>query len=376
MVEVGLFRVEELQTKPTVVSPSTPVSKVIGILRDLNIDEVFMNVNGKIGIVSTKDILSTTNFATKVGSIATYIPKLSPKNLVSEAVEVMLQYRVKALPIIHKEKIVGEISAFSIVKAIKDYGGGLEFKAKKLMTRNPKTIERDESAAKARNLMVKNRISHLPVLFNKKLQGVLTSKNLLYGMFPSEALEAGARGLNELKRMNFPVRDLMDTDVLTCDPNEKVLRVVEQMVEREKNYVVASLWDEVQGILTTYDLLKLISSVEELEIPAYIVGLPENRFEAEIAKSKFIRTVKTLRRSLPYIEEANSVIKTSVSREDKERKRYEVTVTIKTPKKLYKFSESGWELPTIYDRISDRMKRLLTKKFTSKTVKQVRMFEA
>ena len=372
MINVGLFRVEELQTEPIFVSASTPISKVIGILKDFDVYEVFVAINGKLGVVSVKDILPASNLTTKVSSIATYVPKISPGNLVSEAVKIMLQYKVKALPIVDREKIVGEISAFSIVKAIKNFGEGLEFKVNKIMTGNPKTINKDDSAAKARSLMVKNKISHLPVLFKKKLQGVLTSRHIVCKMFPSEALEMGARGLEELRRMNFPVRELMDVDVPKCDPNEKVLKAVERMVEQKKTYVIATLWEEVQGILTTYDILKLVSPAEKPEIPVYIVGLPEDPFEAEVAKTKFIRAVRSLRKSLPYIEEANSIIKTSVSREDKERKRYEVTVTIRTPKRLYKFSESGWDLPAIYDVISDRIKRLMTKKSSPRNIRKMR----
>jgi hypothetical protein len=65
-------------------------------------------------------------------------------------------------------------------------------------------------------------------------------------------------------------------------------------------------------------------------------------------------------RSLPDLLEARSVIKTS--ERAGQRHRYEVEVELITPRKTTSFGASGWSLPEVFDELSDRMKRVTTKK--------------
>ncbi|RLI05737.1 hypothetical protein DRO26_01300, partial [Candidatus Bathyarchaeota archaeon] len=365
MESIRMLEVGRLQTFPVTVSPSTTISKVIGILRDYDVQEVFVSTEKKVGVVTIKEVLAASNLATKVSSVMIHVPKLSPKDRVNEAAQLMTQYKVKALPIVEDEKIVGKVSARSIVETLKNVRTGLlDLKISSIMTGNPITIDENEFTAKAKNIMVKKKINHLPVTVKgKKLTGMLTSSHIIFCKVPSETQEIGARGFEELGRMSFPVKELMDSDVLTCSPDEKIFSVINRMLNQKRTYSTIVLWEELQGIVTLHDLIKLIVRQEErVEVPFYMVGLPEDPFEAEAAKSKFIKVISLLKKSFPYIEEARSVIKTSTSSGAKERQRYEVDVTIKTPKKLFKFSETGWDLPQIYDLFSNRIKRLITKK--------------
>ncbi len=119
----------------------------------------------------------------------------------------------------------------------------------------------------------------------------------------------------------------------------------------------------VQSIITPRNYIDLIADpIPVLEIPVYIIGLPEDPFEAEVAKSKFLNAIGTLKRSFPEIEEARSVIKISESVKGKERRRYEVDIAITTSKGVMNFTHSGWELPSIYDELATRIKRLMTQR--------------
>ncbi|MEM2092547.1 MAG: hypothetical protein QXR59_04595, partial [Candidatus Bathyarchaeia archaeon] len=106
---------------------------------------------------------------------------------------------------------------------------------------------------------------------------------------------------------------------------------------------------------------KLISAEEaKTSIPVYIIGLPDDPFEAEAAKIKFIRLVNGLSKFLPPILEARSAIKSSSV--EGQRRRYEVNVNIRTAKENFIYSTSGWELPTIYDEIANAIKKMATSK--------------
>lgn len=94
------------------------------------------------------------------------------------------------------------------------------------------------------------------------------------------------------------------------------------------------------------------------ELPAFIVGLPENVFEADLAKSKFAETISFLKRIVPDIEEARCKIKTIHNKDKKSH--YEVDVSIITPHDRHTYADSGWDLAKIFDAMSESLKKTFT----------------
>jgi hypothetical protein len=92
--------------------------------------------------------------------------------------------------------------------------------------------------------------------------------------------------------------------------------------------------------------------------PFYIVGLPEEPLEASEAKMKFERLSEELCRVYPFIEEIRAVVKSKKAA--KTHARYEVSVEIYTPKERHAFSETGYNLASVFDSMGPKMKRLLT----------------
>jgi len=373
MEAVKKLEVGGLQTPANTVSPSSSVSKILGIFKDLPLYEVFLTVGDKVGMITMRDILGVSNLTSrKTSSLITYVPKLSPQSRVGEVARIMTEYRVRALPVVEGDNITGVVTSLSIIEAAQK--SLPELKAKHVMTAQPITIFENDKAAKARNIMVRRKVDHLPVMsMGKKLNGILASSNLVLSMIPPEAAELGAMGVEAKRRFDFPVKDIMDLNVSVCNLNDKLSRVLNRFLEKKQSYLAVTLWDELQGIITHRDAVKLIAEpFEKAEVPVYMVGLPEDPFEAEVAKTKFIKTVNMLQKSLTYIEEARSIIKRSAPTEKKERIRYEVKVAIKTPRRGYNFSETGWDLLQIYDQLSNRMKRIVTKKLSKKKPKTER----
>jgi ribosome-associated translation inhibitor RaiA len=94
------------------------------------------------------------------------------------------------------------------------------------------------------------------------------------------------------------------------------------------------------------------------DVPAFIIGLPEDP-TAALAESKFKKTMMAFAKVYPKIDEARANVRTHVKPGSKTR--YEVEVFVKVPGHRFEFVEEGWELPTVFDRISDKLKRLMTK---------------
>lgn len=134
----------------------------------------------------------------------------------------------------------------------------------------------------------------------------------------------------------------------------------------DKTCALITVLDMVQGIVTLRDYVKLVAEPEvKPEIPVYMVGLPEDPFEAEVAKSKFLNAVGKLKRGFPEIEEARSVIKISESFKGKERRRYEVDAVIKTPSPSVsaintKTSTTAWPTTTMKPPTKPRLEVSVT----------------
>lgn len=101
-----------------------------------------------------------------------------------------------------------------------------------------------------------------------------------------------------------------------------------------------------------------MASSEGKDPPFYIVGLPESPAEASEAKNKFERLSHELTRVFPNIQEIRAVVKSR--RATKDHARYDVTVEIYTSLERHAFSETAYDLVSVFDLMAPKIKRLLS----------------
>lgn len=361
MESIGSLTVKELLTQLVTVSSAEPVSRAIGLLRRSNAYEIFVVEKNELrGLVTVRDILKVSNITSaRISTLMTKVPQLSGDDTVSNAARIMTDYRIRAIPVLDKGKLVGQLTAASICEHMSQRGK-LNLAAAAIMTSNPTSLEENDPISKARTVMIQRNIDHLPVLRQKKIAGMVSSDSIVFRLTPPERIARESIVAEEQRRLDMQVSGLMSTDPVTSSPDTDVSQVIEQIRRRRTTYSLVALWDELQGIITYRDCIRLLAEPTRETLPISIIGLPEDPFEAEAAKAKFERVVKRLARSLPDLLEARSVIKTS---EKAGRiSRYEVEVDLIRARKTKSYSLSGRSLPEIYDELSDRMKRLTTKK--------------
>jgi ribosome-associated translation inhibitor RaiA len=98
---------------------------------------------------------------------------------------------------------------------------------------------------------------------------------------------------------------------------------------------------------------------EFVDIPVQIVGLQKDDLESRKAELKFRKSLNALGQIHRDIVEARAIVKTSFL--EKDRKRYEVQVFIKLPKEQIDFAEEGWSIEEVFEKIGEKIKRLMTK---------------
>ena len=343
-----------------VVEPSTPISKAIGLMKENNSYEVFAWIGDKIGTVTVRDILRVKSPASmKVESFLNFVPKLSVNAELLQAAKMMADYRLRALPIVHKNRVIGKVDIKSIVSEVKNSALG-NIRVSKIMSPSPITISIKEKISKAREIMLRRKVDHLPVVKFKRVGGIITSTQIVFSLMADLGSDKYMAGVPDtFNPLDYPVEAIMSDSPLECSPQTSIRMVAENMLNQNSSYSLVTLGEEIQGIVTYRDFAKLISLKEtKINVPIYMIGLPDDPFEAEAAKIKFIRLIEGISKLLPSIIEARSTVKSSSL--DKRRRRYEVNVNIRTARKMINYSSNGWDLPSIYDEIANAIRKIVT----------------
>ena len=133
---------------------------------------------------------------------------------------------------------------------------------------------------------------------------------------------------------------------------------------QRSTYCVIKSIDEVQGIITYRDIINLLGEKVEEEIPIFIIGLRDDPLDEELAKSKFTNLVKLLKKIYPDIEQARCRVK--IREIQGARKRYEVDASIITTQSVASYVTVGWDLPKMFDQMSDSLKKRLAHRVSQK----------
>ena len=104
----------------------------------------------------------------------------TPDTTVFEAIKAMDRFKVGALMVIDKGKLVGIISERDYTRKVvlKDRSSK-STKVSKIMTRKVTQVEPEANLEKCMNVMGNNRVRHLPVVEKGKVLGVISSTDLL-----------------------------------------------------------------------------------------------------------------------------------------------------------------------------------------------------
>jgi CBS domain-containing protein len=354
-----------------IAKASDSVSDVIGVLLNKGYYDIFIPLSDKIAVVNIRDILGIRNVtSTNIATLGRIIPALNSKSTLADAARLMSLYRLRTVPFVEKNEIKGQISAKKIVKEIRDImlvTSNKKISASDVMARNPIVIGISDKIASAKTIMKRKRIDHLPVLQDNRLVGIITSKDIMELILEPERIGRKALGIDSTReRLDISINGILDKNVLTSQIDDSFLSVTDLMVSQDSTYCVIKGIDEVQGIITYRDIINILGEKVEEEIPIFLIGLPDDPLDAELAKSKFTNLVKLLKKAYPDIEQARCRIKI---REVKgARKRYEVDANLISTRSITNYVTVGWDLPKIFDEISDSLKKRLAHKINRRQI--------
>lgn len=356
--------VEELIEPPVVVSPDESLSKIISTLIETNSYDVFIELSDKVASLSIRDILGAKDIkTTKPSLMGKIIPELRRESVVGEAARIMNHHRLRTLPIVQNGHIQGQVSAKRIVDLINKQlvQNKVQVNASTLMTGDPIVMDSHKTVSAAKSLMKRRRIDHLPVIDNNRLIGIITSYDIMKLMSPSERIGKKSIGINEAEdRLSIEVSGVANAEVITARVDDTLISVCDKMKRAESSYCIINVWDEIQGIITYRDIVAMLGEQLEEDIPMFIVGLPDEPFDAELAKSKFANITKFMRKIHPDIEQARCHIK--LRKVSGSRKRYEIDAHIRSTHGNISYTNVGWDLAKLFDEMNHALKKRVANK--------------
>lgn len=118
------------------------------------------------------------------------------------------------------------------------------------MTKSPHSVGKDQTLARAHDVMREHRIRHLPVLEAGQLVGVVSLRDL-------HLLET----LHDVDPREITVEEAMNTTVYAVPPDAPLADVCAEMAAKKLGSAVVIDRSKVTGILTTVDVCRVLAEL-------------------------------------------------------------------------------------------------------------------
>lgn len=359
------------------IKPESTVSDAINKISKTDSYDIFCMENGSVLTTNVRVLLEGKDIADmKVRHFLSPIQALSSDDTFQKASNIINNYRVRTVPVVKNKEIVGGITAKNILESLvkKD---NKWIKANLIFTQNPITINSSETLSAARKTMVSKRIDHLPVLTKGVIKQVLTSYHILQALNPHENLGRRSMGMKKIRNLESNIGNIGSTRIPQCSPNDNLNKILRMMLDTDTTCCLVNLWDNLQGIITYRDILSLLAVKFESEIPLYVVGMPEDQRNVNLITSKFVKALKRIRNAYSEIQEAKVSIKQQRSGSKNRRGgKYDVSVMITTPHYApFIFKETGFDLSKVFENLSQKMLRKLSKRAKRRYKTSIRKIE-
>jgi CBS domain-containing protein len=370
--DIQSTKIKSLISKATTIEPTDTLAQVISKITKNNSYDVFYLKDKNVLSTNIRALLNAKNITSmKIESFLYPIPHVTQNDSVQKVANIITHYRIREVPVVDKNKIIGVVTAKQIIKLLLSKDNKW-IKANLVYTQNPITIPADESLSNARRIMTTKRIDHLPVMNQGKIKQVLTSYHILESIMPSERQGQKSMIRKTEHALESKIGNTGSTRIPQCSPNDDLNKIINLMIKTDTTCCLVSLWDTLQGIITFKDILSLLASKLETPIPLYIVGMPDDQQYVNLISSKFGKTLKRLQQVYSNIHEARVSIKQQRTGNKKEGK-YEVSIMIITPHHTpLIFVSVGFDLSEVLEDLSEKLLKTLTKRAKNRSKESIR----
>jgi CBS domain-containing protein len=251
------------------VQETDPLSKSLDIFKkEMPPVLAVTNSKGRYEGVITQRWATRSNLdpaTTKVKTLMRPAPKVSPEFSLGKTAKLMIQSGIRQLPVFEKNKLTGFITDEDIIHAAVTQEWG-NTTIDNIMTKAPYTIEADRTTGAAMSLFREQGISHIPVMDNGKLVGIISIKDILeHVVQPQLRQSLGSREGEKVPLLTVSAKGIMTKPVITVQPGTTLKIAEQEMHKHDISCLVVTKDEKLVGIVTKLDFLEPISQTETPE---------------------------------------------------------------------------------------------------------------
>lgn len=251
------------------VNENDPLSKCLKLFKR-EMPPVIAVLDGKgkyVGVISRRWVIRSRldPATTKVKSLMRPAPKVSKEFSLSRAATLMIQSGVRQLPVFEKNKLVGFVTDEDIIHgAVTQEWGSTT--VEKIMTKAPQVIEANRSVGAVLSLFREHGISHVPVIDEGKLAGIISIQDVIEQVFqPRQRQTLGEIVGKKVPVLSIPAKGIMTQPVITVTSDTSLREAVEKMHKQDVSCLLVLSKERLAGIVTKLDFLEPISQLEIVE---------------------------------------------------------------------------------------------------------------
>jgi CBS domain-containing protein len=125
-----------------------------------------------------------------------------------------------------------------------------------LMTRNPTTLDRNETLDLAESIMNLGRIRHMPVVDDGRVVGIVSQRDMFRSALIT-SLGFGRKTTSALIK-TIKIKEIMTEKVVTISPDASIKEAARQMMEKKIGCLPVLEGDRLVGIVTETDMLQYV----------------------------------------------------------------------------------------------------------------------
>jgi len=261
-------------------TPETKVSKLVGVFEDSSVAGVVVGGDEFEGVVTRRQLATSHHPPNQtVGSLVRHVPRLDPDEDVRRVAKLMIDSGSKLLPVVEGGTVTGVVTADDVIRAVQPFLDAAT--VAQAMTPDVVSLDPDATLGEALHDFREHRITHLPVVEEGSVVGILSLYDVTgltvrsversqggdasgtdaFGGGLSESAgrsRGGGYGAREgeLERiLELPVADVMTSPVRTVARDETLDVAVDAMFDIGGSALVVTADGSPVGVVTKTDVL-------------------------------------------------------------------------------------------------------------------------
>ena len=206
---------------------------------------------------------------TKVHTMITHSPKISPTTSIEEIARLMIENNVYHLPVIENEDVIGIVTADEVVKRLTENTMGSQ-PVKTIMCAQPRFISPEVTLGKVIEMFHEQDIPYLAVVDQSKIVGAITMDDVIeHVLHPDERLGAytghGDFAPGKTRKLDLPIKSIMQEEPLIMSPDATIRDVHASMHKFDLTGALIGKENTLSGIVTHKEFLAPFAELQKQE---------------------------------------------------------------------------------------------------------------